>query len=106
MTEAILHPERTSISKSEASAPGSSASTASIQGVPPNMFWANTFVTGVSLVFSIVATAAAWWEAKEVKQLQIQVMDQNALLIREGLKQPGDEMYGPSGNLEYQPRRK
>jgi hypothetical protein len=29
------------------------------------------------------------------------VMDQNALMIREGLKQPTDETYGPAANLEY-----
>lgn len=42
---------------------------------------------------------------RETKQLQIQVMDQNALLIREGLKQPTDETYGPAANLEYAPRK-
>jgi hypothetical protein len=41
----------------------------------------------------------------EVRQLQIQVMDHNALLIREGLSQPTDEAYGPAGNLEYKPHK-
>ncbi len=41
---------------------------------------------------------------REAKQLQIQVMDQNALNIRNGWVHPGDEVYGPAGNLEYKPR--
>jgi len=56
-----------------------------------------------------LATGSIIWasmSARETKQLQIQVMDQNALLIREGLKQPGDTVYGPAGNLEYKPREK
>lgn len=43
---------------------------------------------------------------RETKQLQIQVMDQNALLIREGLKQSGDTVYGPAANLEYKPKER
>lgn len=43
---------------------------------------------------------------REARQVQIQVMDQNALLIREGLKQPTDTTYGPAGNLEYKPKGK
>lgn len=43
---------------------------------------------------------------REARQVQIQVMDQNALLIREGLKQPTDTTYGPAGNLEYKPKPK
>ena len=67
----------------------------------------------IALFFSTAALVTALWtmrdadrSARETKQLQIQVMDQNALLIREGLKQPGDTVYGPAGNLEYKPRGK
>ena len=57
-------------------------------------------LSGTAMAFSVVACCSSWWQAKEAKQLQIQVMDQNALLIREGLKQPHDDIYGPASNLE------
>lgn len=67
----------------------------------------------IAFGFAIAAFVTSLWcmhdadrAARETKQLQIQVMDQNALLIREGLKQPGDTTYGPAGNLEYKPREK
>jgi hypothetical protein len=67
----------------------------------------------IAFGFAIAAIVTALWSmheadraALQARQLQIQVMDQNALMIREGLKQPGDVIYGPAGNLEYQPREK
>ena len=33
-------------------------------------------------------------------------MDHDALMIREGFKQPGDEQKGPAANLDYKPRSK
>jgi len=42
---------------------------------------------------------------RESRVLQQQVMDQSALLLREGIRQPGDLTNGPSGNLDYQPRK-
>jgi hypothetical protein len=41
---------------------------------------------------------------RESRVLQQQVMDQSALLLREGIRQPGDLTNGPSGNLDYKPR--
>lgn len=58
-------------------------------------------LSGVAVTMAIFATIWASMSARETKQLQIQVMDHNALLIREGLMQPTDETYGPAGNLEY-----
>ncbi len=62
---------------------------------------------------AVAAFVVALWSihesdrsARETKQLQIQVMDQNALMIREGFKQPGDTVYGPAGNLEYKHKEK
>lgn len=86
---------------SQASAPHASASNASITGVPPNMLWANTIFVGATFVLSIIAIYIALWNIKEAKQVQIQLMYTNALMIREGLVQPGDMVYGPEGNLEY-----
>lgn len=34
-------------------------------------------------------------------RLRVQLMSNDALLLREGIKQPGDMYYGPEGNLEY-----
>lgn len=41
----------------------------------------------------------------EVNKLNIFTQDHDALLMREGLKTPADAAKGPTGNLEYQPRR-
>jgi len=38
---------------------------------------------------------------RESRVLQQQVMDQSALLLREGIRQPGDLTNGPAGNLDY-----
>lgn len=35
----------------------------------------------------------------------IQLTDMQALLLREGLAQPGDFIHGPAGNLEYKPKK-
>lgn len=88
------------------SGPSSPVASASVSGVPPNLFWVNTLLTGCAIVLAVVASGTSWWLAKEVKQLQIQVMDQNALALRNGWRQPTDEVYGPAGNLEYRPKEK
>lgn len=62
----------------------------------------------IAVVFSsvaIVLTLTLSWEVgalmREAKQVQIQLMYANAIMLREGLVQPGDMVYGPEGNLEY-----
>lgn len=60
-------------------------------------------LSGTSLTGAVAALLLAHYSYEETRQLQIQVMDHNALLIREGLAQPTDEVYGPAGNLEYKP---
>ena len=62
----------------------------------------------MSLIFSVAALCIAlfsgvisWWTAREYRQVQIQLMYANAIMLREGLVQPGDMVYGPEGNLEY-----
>jgi hypothetical protein len=42
----------------------------------------------------------------EVNVLNALTQDHDALLMREGLKQPGDVVKGPTGNLEYRPVRR
>lgn len=58
-------------------------------------------LSGVAVVAAIVSGIVAWENSKEAKQVQIQLMYANAIMLREGLVQPGDMVYGPEGNLEY-----
>lgn len=64
----------------------------------------------IAFGFGVAAFMTALWSIhesdraeRETKQLQIQVMDMNALAIRNGWLKPTDEVYGPAGNLEYKP---
>jgi hypothetical protein len=54
-----------------------------------------------ALCMALMAGAVAFWEGREMRQVQIQLMYANAIMLREGLVQPGDMVYGPEGNLEY-----
>ena len=58
-------------------------------------------LSAMALSFALFASASAWWSAKEFKQVQVQLMYSNAIMLREGLVKPGDMVYGPEGNLEY-----
>lgn len=59
---------------------------------------------------AISISAFAFYEMIRVQRkydlLEIHVRDQNAILIREGLKLPTDVEHGPAGNYQYEPRRK
>jgi len=73
----------------------------------------------IAFGFAIAAFIVALWATSDNRQirdellrseresrvLQQQVMDQSALLLREGIRQPGDLTNGPSGNLDYQRRK-
>jgi hypothetical protein len=67
----------------------------------------------LAIIFSVAAFMMGIWaitesqrSARETRVLQQLSMDHDALLIREGLKQPGDESKGPAANLDYKPRSK
>jgi len=67
----------------------------------------------ISLVFAVAAFMMGMWAlseaqkaGRETRVFQQLLMDHDALLIREGLKQPGDESKGPAANLDYKPRSK
>jgi hypothetical protein len=52
------------------------------------------------------------WNNREITRLvhevnvrDVLLQDHDALLIREGFKTPADVAKGPTGNLEYQPRK-
>jgi len=43
-------------------------------------------------------------DQRSTEQLRIQVLSQNAILLREGFVRPGDEWMGPEGNLQFNPK--
>lgn len=60
---------------------------------------------GAGIVLAVIMTIE-WREAStEVRLLEQQVMDQNALLVREGLRQPSDHTNGPAGNIQYERKK-
>lgn len=63
-------------------------------------------LSAAAVVLSVITSIACYLIFQEQRQIQVQVMDHNALLIREGLAQPTDEVYGPAGNLEYKPHKR
>lgn len=67
----------------------------------------------IAIVFAVASFVSSIWaineaekSGRETRVLQQLLMDHDALLIREGLKQPGDESKGPAANLDYKPRSK
>ena len=61
-------------------------------------------LAGFSLAMSVACGVCTFWLAHEYHVLQILLQDHDALLIREGLKQPADIAKGPTGNLEFKER--
>jgi type IV secretory pathway TraG/TraD family ATPase VirD4 len=59
------------------------------------------FLSSAAWVTSQTAAIAAERNVREAKQVEVQLMYTNALMIREGLVRPGDMVFGPEGNLEY-----
>ncbi len=57
--------------------------------------------SGVAFTVSIFAAIVCYIFTREAKQIEIQLMYTNAIMIREGMVRPGDMVYGPEGNLEY-----
>jgi hypothetical protein len=57
--------------------------------------------SSIAIVLALVDLYATGMMLREAKQVQIQLMYANAIMLREGLVQPGDQVYGPEGNLEY-----
>lgn len=61
-------------------------------------------LSGGALMGAVGSILFAHYSYEETRQLQIQVMDQNALFLRNGWREPGDLVYGPAANLEYRPK--
>ncbi len=61
-------------------------------------------MSGFSMAMSAAAIGAAWVMYTKFHVLTVTVDNHDALMLREGIKQPGDIAKGPNGNLEH--RRK
>jgi hypothetical protein len=61
--------------------------------------------SGFAIAFSMFTFYQLTRTEREYKLVQLQLMDQNAILIREGLKQPTDLVNGPAGNYQYDPSK-
>jgi len=102
---------------SDDSVHGNSAPVQSVRGAPQTqtVHITEKALTIIAFGFSIAAFVVALWansdntkireellrSERESRVLQQQVMDQSALLLREGLRQPDDLNNGPAGNLNY-----
>lgn len=62
-------------------------------------------VACLSIAFSVFCLIQLSKAEREFRLVQIQVQDQSAIMIREGLKQPGDLANGPGGNVDYHRRK-
>jgi hypothetical protein len=58
-------------------------------------------LSGFAVSLALVCGATCWWLALQYHVLQVIVQDQDALMMRSGLKEPEDSIWGPSGNLRY-----
>ena len=59
-------------------------------------------LSGISMTFASFCFYQLSHTEREYRLLQLQVQDQSAIMIREGLKRPEDQANGPT----YEPRRK
>jgi len=91
---------------------GNSAPVQSVRGATQTVNITEKALAIIAFGFGIAAFMVSLWAfekasftestaVRELKQVQIQLMYTNALMIREGLVKPGDMVYGPEGNLEY-----
>ena len=62
--------------------------------------------SGFAIAFSCFTFYQMTRTERAYQLMQLQVMDQNAIMIREGLKQPTDTVNGPAGNYQYEPRKR
>lgn len=69
-------------------APGASAANASVTGVPPSLFWANTLVAGLAIAIACWAVFQASLSERETRMLEYYVLEMDAKLIAAGIKKP------------------
>jgi hypothetical protein len=99
---------------SDDSVHGNSAPVQSVRNAPHTQT-VNISDRAVSIVafgLAVAAFVVSIWAYKQsadtndraitnLRQVQVQLMYANAIMLREGIVQPGDMVYGPEGNLEY-----
>lgn len=59
--------------------------------------------SGFAISFSMFTYYQMTRSEREFALVKLQLMDQQALLLRDGLVQPNDIVRGPAGNLYYMP---
>lgn len=72
------------------SAPVARGGNASVSGVPPNLFWANTMICGLAIALSLWAIYQASIAERETRMLEYYVLEMDAKLIAAGIKKPED----------------
>jgi hypothetical protein len=88
----------------QASAPHATASSAAVHEgntklVPWLVFTA--MLSGFSLATCIFVMVQFAQMQNNMARMGVHIMSSDALLLREGILQPGDQWAGPEGNLEY-----
>lgn len=77
-------------------APNSSAANASVTGVPPSLFWANTLIAGLALALALVALVVYGIFYRELeREVRLQRLETDEMNVRLALAkipnhQPGD----------------
>lgn len=82
-----------------AAATGGSVHEGNIKIVPWLVFTA--ILSGFSLATSVFLLIEYAHQQNNMARMAVHIMSNDALLLREGILQPGDQWYGPEGNLEY-----
>lgn len=82
-----------------AAATGGSVHEGNVKLVPWLIF--TSILSGFALATSIFMMIEYAQMQNNMARMAVHLMSNDALLLREGLLQPGDQWYGPEGNLEY-----
>lgn len=93
----ILPVSRTALQDSNNGSPStkgkySPVASASVNGVPPSLFWANTLVSGLAIAFGCWAIFQATLAEREARMLQYYVLEMDAKLIAAGVKKPEESV--------------
>lgn len=89
----LEHSPQTSVA---ANAPSSAAANASVSGVPPSLFWANTLIAGLALAIAVCAIVIYGVLYRELERevrlqrLETDEMNVRLTLAKIPMHQPGD----------------
>jgi hypothetical protein len=73
-------------------APVARGGDASITGVPPQLFWANTLIAGLAIAIALWAIFQASISERETRMLEYYVLEMDAKLIAAGIKKPEESV--------------